>query len=77
MLRQVGAIPFAIRETEPLVLMITSRTHERWIFPKGAVEEGETAAEAALREAYEVAGCWTSLRTKFRQSNKCLMVHAI
>ncbi|MCR9240651.1 MAG: NUDIX hydrolase [Rhodobiaceae bacterium] len=56
MLRQVGAIPFVIRATEPLVLMITSRTHERWIFPKGAVEEGETAAEAALREAYEEAG---------------------
>lgn len=56
MLRQVGAIPFVIRETEPLVLMITSRTHERWIFPKGAVEQGETAAEAALREAYEEAG---------------------
>ncbi|HBM88509.1 MAG: NUDIX hydrolase [Parvibaculaceae bacterium] len=56
MLRQVGAIPFVIRETEPLLLMITSRTHERWIFPKGAIEKGETASEAALREAYEEAG---------------------
>lgn len=56
MLRQVGAIPFVIRETEPLVLMITSRTHERWIFPKGAIEDGETPAEAALREAFEEAG---------------------
>ncbi len=56
MLRQAGAIPFVIRETEPLVLMITSRTHERWIFPKGSVEAGETPAEAALREAFEEAG---------------------
>ncbi len=56
MLRQVGAIPFVIREKKPLVLMITSRTHERWIFPKGSVEKGETHAEAALREAYEEAG---------------------
>lgn len=56
MLRQVGAIPFVIRDTEPLVLMITSRTHERWIFPKGAVDEGEKPTDAALREAYEEAG---------------------
>ena len=27
-----------------------------WIFPKGHVEEGETAAEAALRETREEAG---------------------
>ncbi len=56
MLRQVGAIPFVIREKEPLVLMITSRTHERWIFPKGAKEKGETEADAAAREAHEEAG---------------------
>lgn len=56
MLRQFGAIPFVFREEEPLVLMITSRTHERWIFPKGALEASETPEEAALREAYEEAG---------------------
>lgn len=56
MLRQVGAIPYVFRNGEPLVLMVTSRTHERWIFPKGAAENKETAAEAAAREAYEEAG---------------------
>ncbi len=56
MLRQVGAIPFVFREHQPLVLMITSRTHERWIFPKGAVETNETSDDAAVREAFEEAG---------------------
>jgi len=56
MLRQIGAIPFVFRENQPLVLMITSRTHERWIFPKGALEGDETPGEAASREAFEEAG---------------------
>lgn len=56
MLRQFGAIPFVFLENQPLVLMITSRTHERWIFPKGGLEAGESPADAALREAFEEAG---------------------
>ena len=56
MLRQFGAIPFVLHEKEPLVLMITSRTHERWIFPKGGLEASETPVEAAQREAFEEAG---------------------
>ena len=56
MLRQFGAIPFVLHEKEPLVLMITSRTQERWIFPKGGLEASETPVEAAEREAFEEAG---------------------
>jgi len=56
MLRQFGAIPFVLHEKEPLVLMITSRTQERWIFPKGGLEASETPVEAAHREAFEEAG---------------------
>ncbi len=56
MLRQAGAIPFLMRDQTLMVLMITSRTNERWIFPKGSVEKGETQAEAAVREAFEEAG---------------------
>lgn len=56
MLRQYGAIPFTFLKKEPLVLMITSRTHERWIFPKGAIENAETPVDAAHREAFEEAG---------------------
>lgn len=56
MLRQAGAIPFLVRDRKLMVLMVTSRTNERWIFPKGSIEKGETQAEAAEREAFEEAG---------------------
>lgn len=38
------------------VLLITSRGTGRWILPKGWIEEGEDAAKAAAREAWEEAG---------------------
>jgi len=56
MQRQFGAIPYVIREEEILVLMITSNTQERWIFPKGSADGDETPASAAAREAMEEAG---------------------
>ena len=56
MQRQFGAIPYVIREEEVLVLMITSNTQERWIFPKGSADGDETPAAAAAREGKEEAG---------------------
>lgn len=42
---------------EPKVLLVTSkRSPNHWIFPKGHVEQGETAEAGALREAREEAG---------------------
>jgi uncharacterized protein len=38
------------------VLLVTSRYTGEWIAPKGAVEPGESAEEAAAREAEEEAG---------------------
>ena len=39
------------------VLLVSSKKEPgHWIFPKGHVERGETAAEAALRETEEEAG---------------------
>lgn len=39
------------------VLLVSARKDPRqWIFPKGHVEPGESAAEAALREMREEAG---------------------
>jgi 8-oxo-dGTP pyrophosphatase MutT (NUDIX family) len=36
--------------------MITNRKGERWIIPKGLVEDDLTALESAAREAWEEAG---------------------
>jgi 8-oxo-dGTP pyrophosphatase MutT (NUDIX family) len=38
------------------VLLVRTRDGERWTFPKGGCERGETLAEAAAREAVEEAG---------------------
>jgi len=42
---------------EPRILVVTARRNpDNWIFPKGHVEAGERARDAALREAREEAG---------------------
>jgi 8-oxo-dGTP pyrophosphatase MutT (NUDIX family) len=55
-LRQAGAIPFRHDPEGLRVLLITSRDTRRWVIPKGGVENGFTAAQAAAQEAYEEAG---------------------
>ena len=55
-LRQAGAIPYRVVDGAIEVLLITSRDTGRWVIPKGYVESGETAAEAAAKEAFEEAG---------------------
>ncbi len=51
-IRQAGAIP--IRNGR--LCLITSRNGKRWIVPKGLIEPGQSAAEAALQEVWEEAG---------------------
>jgi 8-oxo-dGTP pyrophosphatase MutT (NUDIX family) len=53
---QAGAVPFRTSAAGTEVLLITSRTSKSWIFPKGTIEAGQTASEAAVREAFEEAG---------------------
>lgn len=50
---QAAAIP--VRDDGRL-LMVTSRSRRRWVFPKGKIEAHQTAPEAALAEAWEEAG---------------------
>jgi 8-oxo-dGTP pyrophosphatase MutT (NUDIX family) len=54
---QAGAIAFRHQDGELRVLIVTAKQNPKhWIFPKGHIERGETAAAAALREAEEEAG---------------------
>ncbi|GAA5858323.1 hypothetical protein JCM8547_004649 [Rhodosporidiobolus lusitaniae] len=41
---------------EPSFLLVSSRKKPSYVFPKGGIEAGESAAEAAEREAWEEAG---------------------
>jgi 8-oxo-dGTP pyrophosphatase MutT (NUDIX family) len=57
---QAGGIVFRVdgRGDDGISILLVSSKKEpgHWIFPKGHVERGETAAEAALRETEEEAG---------------------
>lgn len=46
----------AIPTLDGRVCMVTSRSGRRWVFPKGLIDPGHTAAETSLLEAWEEAG---------------------
>lgn len=55
--RQAGALVVRFDDDEPRVLLVTAKRNPKtWILPKGHIEDGETAAEAAVREAREEGG---------------------
>jgi 8-oxo-dGTP pyrophosphatase MutT (NUDIX family) len=51
-LRQAAAIPVL----DGRVCLVTSSSGRRWVIPKGMIDSGHTAGEAALNEAWEEAG---------------------
>lgn len=57
-----STMPTAVRQAAAVpvlggrVCLVTSRSGRRWVFPKGMIDPGYTAAEAALAEAWEEAG---------------------
>jgi 8-oxo-dGTP pyrophosphatase MutT (NUDIX family) len=54
---QAGGIVFRVEHGAPAMLVVTSkRDPSHWIFPKGHIEAGETAAGTALRETVEESG---------------------
>jgi len=46
----------AIPVREDLVCMVSSRSRQRWVFPKGRIEARQSASEAAIVETWEEAG---------------------
>ena len=54
---QAGGIAFRGSGRDLRILLVTSKKQPGfWIFPKGHVEPGETAAQAGVRETMEEAG---------------------
>jgi len=51
-----GGAVIALRDGQPHVALIATRGRTRWGLPKGAVSEGETSQQAALREVLEETG---------------------
>ena len=55
--QQAGAIAIRTRHGAVEALVVRSRKDPSvWIFPKGHIDPGESAAEAAVRELHEEAG---------------------
>lgn len=56
-IEQAGAVTFRPKSGSFEILLIKSKkTPRKWVFPKGHIEPGETAAMAAKRELMEEAG---------------------
>ena len=51
-----GGAVIAVREGRAHVALIATRGRTRWGLPKGAVSQGETTEQAALREVLEETG---------------------
>lgn len=51
-----GGAVLSFRDGVPFVALIATRGRLRWGLPKGAVSEGETSEQAALREVEEETG---------------------
>ena len=49
-------MPVRVRRSRLEVALVTNSGGTRWIVPKGFVDEGESPAESARREALEEAG---------------------
>jgi 8-oxo-dGTP pyrophosphatase MutT (NUDIX family) len=60
LLRQAAVIPVS----DGQVCMVTSSSGRRWVIPKGMIDPGQTAGEAALNEAWEEAGLVGVLATE-------------
>ena len=54
--RQAAVIPYRIRKARLEVALVTTSKGKGWIVPKGCIDEGERARDAAIREAEEEAG---------------------
>ncbi len=54
--KQAAVIPYRIRKARIEVALVTTSNGNGWIVPKGSIDEGERARDAAIREAEEEAG---------------------
>ena len=62
--RQSGIIPYRYKSGKLEILLITSLSGKKWIIPKGIIEDGLSAKESAMKEAFEEAGIAGEIENK-------------
>ena len=83
--RQVAALPWRKRRGRLEVLLVTSRTTQRWVIPKGGVMPHLVDMNAARQEAFEEAGISGRMKRKplgtytyaKRTASAMMMQHAV
>jgi len=53
---QAAVIPYRVHEERVEIALVTSQSGKRWVMPKGSLDDGEDAMDAAVRETEEEAG---------------------
>ena len=56
MSHRVVAIPFMFEDGDFNLLLVTSLTRGRWLFPRGTLKIGEGKLKGCRRDAFEEAG---------------------
>ena len=54
--QQSGVIPYRINDGKVEVLLITTRSRQGWVIPKGGLCKGMSPHDSAAKEAWEEAG---------------------
>lgn len=54
--QQYGVVPYFKDGNKTRIVMVTSRTHRQWIFPKGGKISDLSKRKSAMQEALEEAG---------------------
>lgn len=74
--KQYGVIPYLQRSGKTKIILITSRSSNQWIVPKGNRIAQKSKRESALQEAYEEAGITGKLDKDF-EIHLLIMSHGI
>jgi 8-oxo-dGTP pyrophosphatase MutT (NUDIX family) len=64
LLTHAGGVVFRRRDHETLYLVVSSSDGANWVLPKGHIDPGESAEQAALRELAEEAGVLGAIRDR-------------
>jgi diadenosine hexaphosphate hydrolase (ATP-forming) len=79
---EAGGVVYRITKHGKLQICLFQDARDRWTIPKGHVEDGETAQEAAIREVGEEVGlrditpiCWLGkVNFRYRRVNSLVLI---